>query len=119
MKERGNMRTGKPLTAKERTVSMPGVSMIEQENRAAKIVSVDGPEVKRIVLVEYVRFGTRTDRIPLELHLTHDGKSSLCMVSEAQGEHLEATMGGDVGCLNGKICMACRIEASRLRAVVR
>jgi hypothetical protein len=96
----------KPLTAKERTLSMfaGGTYGEAQENRAPRIVE-DGPRVMRIAL------SPRLVNAPA-VHLRHPAEQkTLCGLSV-----VNSTVENDAVGLGH--CQACRAEASRLRARV-
>jgi hypothetical protein len=90
-------------SAKKRTVSMPGVDVRPQQSGSRPIVDVDGPTLKRFVLVTE---GTRIG----ETHLTLGGQVTAICGRPGQHDRL-----GELG----KVCLGCRVEASKMRATVR
>lgn len=85
-------------TAAERTVPIPGVDT--RPRAAGPLVELEGPSVYRTT------FG-----VPLVTHY-RDGFLTLCGTPLAFIEHGRETH-------NQAVCQACRVEASRLRAVLR
>jgi len=100
----------KPLTAKERTVCMPGVDMRERENVAATMVEVDGPSLERIVFKIYEDGSGAT-------HLCAAGSSSKTLCGETSSGRVDVHQ--TPSSKSEDQCQACRAEASRIRGRVR
>lgn len=96
-------RTARPLTAAQRTVCIPGVDLREQDNRNAP------PNIARLVVRRAVF------RIPNQAH----PETHLAWETDLRPMCGRETVGAERYETPGKICMACRAEASKQRAVVR
>jgi hypothetical protein len=86
------------LTAKERTVNLPGVNVCEQDNRVATFVDVIPGALTRLRFI-----GGHT-------HLVRD-RRGLPICGAGGSIDRDRTP--------GKVCIACRVEASRLRLGIR
>lgn len=89
----------KPLSAKARTLSIPGVDVREQNDRAA-LPAEPGPSIEQVWSEQPLKTA----------HLAFVAAPiSLC------GARLDRRETGGAK----HVCQACRVEASRLRAVLR
>ena len=97
-------RTGKPPTAKERTISISFVDVREQDNAAVPIVDISHQTDRRVSCVV-------GDSYSNETHLQRRGSSDTRCGRAIRYVDTKGT--------KGKICQSCLIEASRQRLRVK
>jgi hypothetical protein len=101
------------LSAAERTIPLLGKEMmVEQRDRNVPVIP-EGPKVRRCFEMRAAGHKCEAARLPPgvihDVHLTHDGAKTLCGLLA----HREAKE-----TYPGKVCEACRAEASKTFAEV-